>query len=433
MSKDSEPTKEELEARIAALERIVERALPSRRQVLKGLGVLGAGGISLAASGSAGASTGDATQIGTPSDRPTIYADDIDANALTVDTVESHIDNGTRIVHDVSELQRTLNDAADAASADRPQAVHLVPDRVYDITETITVPRFVTLYSNAAILRVQEDRDIIRMDGGSRQDGVLKIKVHDSVNYSSDALKISAVSSPTTPIARAESNVVIGGPVTVVGSRSGGAGLVLEGGDTSGKYVTHCYLNVVTIAGFDIGIDARSGAKGNGFLNSNKVPNCTFLFCNTAIRHTGASEAKVLIGGHIQGSNVDIGVDSSDADVPITGGSVRFDGHFEDVHQTRYPVRGGDMKITTRGGISNWNSDGQNWSGLGLGTTIDGFGYESSDAVEPHPRNWRPGDMVIFQNTADGSGSGLYVRTAQWQMAKISDAPPQPNNNSLFE
>jgi len=433
MEKTTEPTKTELEARIEELEQTVQSLLPNRRQVLKGLGVVGAGGVSLLSSGSASAATGDGTQIGTPTDRPTVYADDVDSNSISVDSIQSRVNNGSRVATDASDLQQTLDDARSAASGTKPQAVHLVPNRTYDITETVTVPEFVTLHSNAATVRVQEDVDAVEMYGGARQNGVLKISVGNAVDYTSDALKISAVDSPTAPIYQGESNVVMSGPVTVVGSETSGSGVVLEGGDNRGEYVTHCHLNVVTVQGFDTGFEARSGAEGRGFLNSNKIPECTFVRCGTAIRHTGDSEAKVLIGGHIQGSNVDVGLDSTDANVPVTGGSIRFDGHFEDIQHTSSPVQGEDMKITTRGGITNWNASDQDWSELGIGTTIDGFGYESAIAEQPTVRNWRPGDMVLFNDSGDHSGDGLYLRTAQWQMAKLSDAPPQSNNNTLFE
>jgi len=79
-----EPSKAELHDRVRKLESTVEKLMPSRRDALKlgAAGLAGAAGLS-AASGSAEASTGSAGSIGSNSDRPTIFADDIDANSLT--------------------------------------------------------------------------------------------------------------------------------------------------------------------------------------------------------------------------------------------------------------------------------------------------------------------------------------------------------------
>jgi hypothetical protein len=86
MTDDSDPTKQELLNRVEQLESTVEKMLPSRREALK-LGAAGAasvGGVSLL-SGGADASTGSAGQIGepSPSNRPDIFADTVDANQLT--------------------------------------------------------------------------------------------------------------------------------------------------------------------------------------------------------------------------------------------------------------------------------------------------------------------------------------------------------------
>ena len=83
MTDDNEPSRDELEQRVERLEATVEKMLPNRRQTLKGLGILGAGGLLGAAGGSASASTGSAGQIGTDADRPTIKADDVDANSVS--------------------------------------------------------------------------------------------------------------------------------------------------------------------------------------------------------------------------------------------------------------------------------------------------------------------------------------------------------------
>jgi len=79
-----EPSKGELHDRVQQLESTVEKLMPSRRDALRmgAAGIAGAAGLN-AASGSADASTGSAGTIGSNSDRPTIFADDIDANSLT--------------------------------------------------------------------------------------------------------------------------------------------------------------------------------------------------------------------------------------------------------------------------------------------------------------------------------------------------------------
>jgi len=79
-----EPSKGELHDRVQQLESTVEKLMPSRRDALRmgAAGIAGAAGLN-AASGSADASTGSAGTIGSSSDRPTIFADDIDANSLT--------------------------------------------------------------------------------------------------------------------------------------------------------------------------------------------------------------------------------------------------------------------------------------------------------------------------------------------------------------
>jgi len=70
-----EPTKAELHERVARLESLIERMLPSRRGVLGGLAAV-LGGTYLG-SQTGGASTGSAGQIGDVNNRPTIKADDI--------------------------------------------------------------------------------------------------------------------------------------------------------------------------------------------------------------------------------------------------------------------------------------------------------------------------------------------------------------------
>jgi len=70
-----EPSKAELHERVARLESLIERMLPSRRGVLGGLAAV-LGGTYLG-SQTGGASTGSAGQIGTTSDRPDVLADSV--------------------------------------------------------------------------------------------------------------------------------------------------------------------------------------------------------------------------------------------------------------------------------------------------------------------------------------------------------------------
>jgi len=79
-----EPSKAELHDRVRKLESTVEKLMPSRRDALRmgAAGLAGAAGLS-ATTQPADASTGSAGQIGDSVNRPTIFADDIDANSLT--------------------------------------------------------------------------------------------------------------------------------------------------------------------------------------------------------------------------------------------------------------------------------------------------------------------------------------------------------------
>jgi hypothetical protein len=59
--------------------------LPSRRQALKGAGLLAGGGLLGGLGGSAAASTGTAGQVGTQSDRPDVFADTVNTVDLSTD------------------------------------------------------------------------------------------------------------------------------------------------------------------------------------------------------------------------------------------------------------------------------------------------------------------------------------------------------------
>jgi len=103
MTDQDEPTKEELLNKIEDLEEqqeqqqsTIERMMPNRRQALKGLGLLGAGGI--LGSSSASAQTGSAGQIGTKNDQPLIYADQIGDSNNRVSTLYGETVNAPTIV-----------------------------------------------------------------------------------------------------------------------------------------------------------------------------------------------------------------------------------------------------------------------------------------------------------------------------------------------
>jgi len=87
---EPEPTKSELHERVEQLESTVEKMMPSRRDALKlgAAGIAGAAGLS-ATSQSAAASTGSAGQIGDSSNRPDIFADDVDTNTLDFGSVSN--------------------------------------------------------------------------------------------------------------------------------------------------------------------------------------------------------------------------------------------------------------------------------------------------------------------------------------------------------
>jgi len=80
---DLEQTVEQLEQTVEQLEQTVEsqqqtlrKMLPNRRQALKGLGILGAGGLLGASTNSASAATGT-HDVGVPGDRATVYAAEV--------------------------------------------------------------------------------------------------------------------------------------------------------------------------------------------------------------------------------------------------------------------------------------------------------------------------------------------------------------------
>jgi len=79
-----EPSKAELHDRVRNLESTVQRMMPNRRDALKlgAAGLAGAAGLG-ATSQPAAASTGSAGTIGSNSDRPDLFADQVDANTLS--------------------------------------------------------------------------------------------------------------------------------------------------------------------------------------------------------------------------------------------------------------------------------------------------------------------------------------------------------------
>lgn len=60
----------------------------------------------------------------------------------------------------------------------------------------------------------------------------------------------------------------------------------------------------------------------------------------------------------------------------------------------------------------------------GTPKTTNQFGQTRADAETPDTSNWRVGDFVVFTDTEDGSGDGLYVKVPNGSWREISLPPP---------
>jgi len=107
----------ELERRLNEQQQTINKMLPTRRQALKGAGLLAGGGLLGGLGGSAAASTGSAGQIGTTSNRPDVYADTVSTNEIGLNVGASEETKAyfgqvgqteTNVVADVSDGKTTL-------------------------------------------------------------------------------------------------------------------------------------------------------------------------------------------------------------------------------------------------------------------------------------------------------------------------------------
>jgi len=106
-----EPTKAELHERVARLESLIERMLPSRRGVLGGLAAV-LGGTYLGSQQAQG-STGSAGTIGSSANRPTIKAD-----SVTEAGGDEVIADGDGVDRDIYVIQSGASDPSAATNDD---------------------------------------------------------------------------------------------------------------------------------------------------------------------------------------------------------------------------------------------------------------------------------------------------------------------------
>jgi len=106
-----EPSKAELHERVARLESLIERMLPSRRGVVGGIAAV-LGGTYLGSQQAQG-STGSAGQIGDANNRPTIKADDI-----TEAGGDEVVADGDGVDRDIFVIQSGASDPSAATNDD---------------------------------------------------------------------------------------------------------------------------------------------------------------------------------------------------------------------------------------------------------------------------------------------------------------------------
>lgn len=266
-----------------------------------------------------------------------------------------------------------------------------------------SVPENTALVCNGARFRATDDSDLLVPEAGSRIVGPAWFN-SESPTYSSSHINIDASRTESSPIGmRGGREIGVLGLFRHTGSEGEGNAIRVKGGTNDGGVnhnVTQNYLGHHCVRG--IGDVLLADADG-GFLNDNHVwleaSKCTNFW-----HHVGTKQAKFLIYGHLQTGNMDRGF-YNETDQK----SCRFWGHLEDPQRTRVTnVDGPKMKIypSTRANFSQ-----QPWD-LGAGTTVDGVGYERADREEPPNREYyHPGEMVIFVDSGDGSGSGLYMKS----------------------
>lgn len=320
---------------------------------------------------------------------------------------------------DEGELTTALSDAGSAADGIRPAAVCCYPQSSYTNNE-YTIPENVTLFANNATFRDFSNSNIIFMDTKSTIVGPIHLNTRATDPYTASGIILDGTRATSAPYsARGGNNpntANIYGPVTYFGNQPtvGGVAnsdhnaLALVGGDASGEYVTHCNLGhwFINQANNCVLADANSGGTGTtGFLNDNRLWIETTSLNNCGIRHIGDSEAKLLVWGHMQALD-----ESWIRNEGSSTKSVRFWGHLEDPQNV-----GGDL-ISGAGIRANTTSrvnlsPAGNTASVGAGSLLDGVGEESANAEEPqNPEDYSPGDLVMFKDTGDGSGDGVYLK-----------------------
>lgn len=72
--------------------------------------------------------------------------------------------------------------------------------------------------------------------------------------------------------------------------------------------------------------------------------------------------------------------------------------------------------------VDNWRWDDSNSLTIpsGNGNTINGVGTESANAETPTASGWDIGDVVVFTDSGDGSGDGIYLLVASSTWSKIA-------------
>lgn len=266
-----------------------------------------------------------------------------------------------------------------------------------------SVPEATTLFCNGATFSATGDTDLIVPEAGSRIIGPAWFD-SESTTYSSSHINIDASQTESSPLGmRGGREIGILGLFRHTGTEGEGNAIRVRGATSDGSDVDHNitqnYFGRHYVRG--IGDVLRAEADG-GFLNDNHIwleaSKCTNFW-----HHTGTRQAKFLIYGHLQTGNMDRGFYNE-----TDRASCRFWGHLEDPQRTRIAnVEGPKMKIypTTRANFSQ-----QPWD-LGPGSTVGGVGYLQADQENPpYEALYFPGEMVIFEDTGNGEGSGLYVK-----------------------
>lgn len=297
-------------------------------------------------------------------------------------------------------LQARLDEAG--ADSSEKRTVACKPGSVFS-DPPYSIPEETTLICNDSTFRATSDVDIFVPEAGSRIGGPARLD-SQSPTYSSSHINIDPEKAESSPIGmRGGREIGIFGLFRHDGTEGEGNAIRVKGAtnpDGTNHNVTQNYLGHHHVWGIG---DAILADADGGFLNDNHIW-MEASQCTNYWHHTGTKEAKFLIFGHLQTGNIQRGFYNESGRK-----SCRFWGHLEDPHRTSVSnVEGDAMKInpTTRANFSQ-----QYWD-LGAGTTINGLGCETADREEPPHRDlYHPGEMVIFVDSGDGSGDGLYIKS----------------------